>query len=123
MKKIVCVVTLLGLSSLSFAASYPTEAQVRSTCLRNFARTITCKAVVEGRTLSVDLDKETVKATSINYFEHGVATLGFSKKASLISNYPRWEISCNQITGALTGTRYAVRQNVDVVHSVPSVCR
>jgi hypothetical protein len=113
----------LMLTSSAFASNYLSEAQVRETCLRNFARTITCSASVEGKNVAINIDKESMKAQWVNYFEYGVAYTGFIKTQGFFSRYPRWRISCNPTTGALEGTRLVLRNLIDAEHSVASVCR
>jgi len=113
----------LMLSSTAVAGEYLSEAQVRETCLRNFARTISCTASFEGKTYTKDMDKETLKVSSINYYEHGVAHQGFVRSHGVLFKYPYWKFKCDPKTGALQGTELAVRNRIDTEHTAKSVCR
>lgn len=106
--------------------SFPLHARVdveaaRSSCLRGFARTITCTATYEGRALRLDIDKEDLRAEISN---NGLVPRvgGFYAKTRTLSAFPRWTFECSE-DGKLTRTLYVKEQIYDVHRAVVSSCR
>jgi hypothetical protein len=110
----------LALLSFSLHARVDVEA-ARSSCLRSFARTVTCTASYEGRALRLDIDKEDLRAEISNY---GLTPRvgGFYAKTRLLNAFPRWTFECSE-DGKLTRTLYVKEHIFDVHQAVVSRCR
>lgn len=116
------ILPFIALTNLAHAAYLP-EKDVRDICFRNFARTISCTATYNGKSRSIDVDKESLKARTVNYGEYGISVDGFYKTTGLFGGYPRWKFNCDSRTGKLTGTEFINDVVIATEHGTASSCR